>query len=207
MTSDHKITSRFFKRIESNTLSQVELKFYRRLLHVKRNTSIIGIRGKLGRHPITLTALLNSIKYLNKLQSTKQDKLVNLALQESKTSQHKASWYNKVEKLMTDLKLNPDTVHHTKQSSKIFAKSIERKLKNAYEQYWHTQLYSNNSISADKGGNKLRTYRLVKSNFGLEEYLKCVDNLQHKKSMAQLQLSSRPLNIESYRGTLGDPNN
>jgi len=155
-------------------LSQIELKFYRRL-----------IRGELGRHPITLTAILNSIKYFIKTQSTKQDKLVYLALQASKAIQHKSAWYTKMQKIMAELKINPNTVLHTKQIGIRFAKNIEHKLKTAYEKHWQTQLHSETSVSANKGGNKLRTYRplyqvLVLKNTS-KELINCSIKLQWPK--------------------------
>ena len=44
--------------------NQLELKFYKQILKVKHNTSNIGVRGELGRHPISIYALSNSLKYL-----------------------------------------------------------------------------------------------------------------------------------------------
>ena len=42
------------KQLENNDLSHLEIKFYKRLLQVKRNTVTLAVRSELGRHPITI---------------------------------------------------------------------------------------------------------------------------------------------------------
>ena len=48
-------------------------------------------------------------------------------------------------------------------------------------------------------GNKLRTYKLIKKDFGLEKYLVLVTNPRHRTSLARLRLSSHQLEIEMGR--------
>ena len=67
------------KDIENNRINQLELKFYKRILQVKRNTATIGVRGELGRHPIGLYALANSLKYMHTIQQKPNTKLVKQA--------------------------------------------------------------------------------------------------------------------------------
>ena len=53
------------KNLDNNILTQLEMKFYRKILHVKRNAPILGVRGELGRHPLSIKAICRSISFLN----------------------------------------------------------------------------------------------------------------------------------------------
>ena len=57
----------------------------------------------------------------------------------------------------------------------------------------------------NSGRNKLRTYKLFKTNFTLEPYLTKVKCTQHRKALCQLRVSSHQLNIETLRGKIKDP--
>jgi hypothetical protein len=74
-----------------------------------------------------------------------------------------------------------------------------------YEHYWLDQLNATRSISKGRGGNKLRTYKLLKQQFTIEPYLLHIDNTVHRKTLTQLRLSAHNLNIESMRPTTPDP--
>lgn len=56
------------KQLENNDLSHLEIKFYKRLLQVKRNTVTLAVRSELGRHPITIKAISRSIKYFSQIK-------------------------------------------------------------------------------------------------------------------------------------------
>jgi hypothetical protein len=51
-------------------------------------------------------------------------------------------------------------------------------------------------------GNKLRTYRLFKTNLRLEQYLLDVKSHKHKKKLAQFRLGSHHLHIETGRHSI-----
>ena len=56
-------------------------------------------------------------------------------------------------------------------------------------------------IQASGEGKKLRTYRLFKTDFHLEHYLRDVTNPFHRVALAQYRLSSHNLGIETGRHT------
>lgn len=191
--------------IEDNKLSTLELKFYRRLLGVKRSTPISGIRGELGRHPIALNAITQAIKYFNHIQSKDQKSIVNQALIESGKLQN--SWLAKQQTIKSQLNLTPNQPGtRNRQPRKKEAPLIERSLKTQYQQHWRNAIERETSKAGNKGGNKLRTYRQIKQNFHIEPYLTSVDNTIERKTLTQFRLSSHPLNIEAQRGTIDDPN-
>ena len=56
---------------------------------MKRNTATTGVRGELGRHPIGIAALSNSLKFLKILEQKPNDALVKQALIEQSNPKHK----------------------------------------------------------------------------------------------------------------------
>ena len=133
--------TRIIKDIENNKINQLEIKFYKQLLGVKRNTSTIGVRGELGRHPLCINALSNSIKYLHTINSKPENKLVIQALAESKLlSQKQNTWYKRTAHLehLLDctMKINSPNKHQIKRHNK----TIIQRIKSEYETQWHQQL-------------------------------------------------------------------
>jgi hypothetical protein len=96
---------------------------------------------------------------------------------------------------------------HTKHSLKTLHKQTEKKLETNYEHFWHNEINSTNSKQKNKGGNKLRTYNKLKQNFAMERYLTLIEDTHHRTALTQLRLNSHPLNIESLRGHIQNPNN
>ncbi len=195
--------------IHNSKFNTLEQRFYRQILRVKRNTSTTGVRGELGRHPLTIYALSNSIKYLYSIQAKPEHKLVRQALDETININPKKSWSNLVKEVEQTVNINntplntltPPTKPHVK---KIY-KSTIRALKSSYELYWWDQLNSDQSRSKGRGGNKLRTYSKLKQSFSFEPYLENIDNITHRKALTRLRLSSHNLNIETMRPTHKDP--
>lgn len=111
--------------IEDSKINQLELKFYKQLLRVKRNTTTIGVRGELGRHPIGIYALSNSLKYLNTLQAKPDHKLAKQALLESKklSLNNNKTWYNIVTKIRKTF-----NIEHSR--SNLTKHQIKKKLSN-----------------------------------------------------------------------------
>ena len=194
-----------FKSLDNNKLSQLETKFYKRILQVKRNTSTLGVRGELGRHPTSLHAIINSIKFFYTIKS-KENKLVYEALKELELQKRQSTknWLNQVQQLSSLLGVNAP-VNLSKNKIKQLGHKITKQLKSTYENYWYQQLNQENSKNKNKGGNKLRTYKQLKTNFELEPYLTNIDNKEHCKLTTRLRLSCHPLNIEAMRGHEPDP--
>ena len=58
----------------------------------------------------------------------------------------------------------------------------------------------------NKGGNKLGTYNKLKQHFIIEPYLLAIEDKPTRAAYTKLRLSSHPLNIETQRGQIHDPN-
>ena len=199
----------FEKNLEGNPLTQLELKFCRRLLHVKRNTPLIGVRGELGRYPITIKAITRSIKYLNQIEKRAQGKLIKDAMQECIALENngQTTWFSELHRFSQTLDIPIISPNNSKDQLKTFIRKTEKKLENKYDIFWHQQLNLSTSKVKNRGGNKLRTYNKIKQHFEFESYLGNIENTSHRKAVTQLRLSAHTLRIESQRGLIPDPKN
>jgi hypothetical protein len=74
--------------------------------------------------------------------------------------------------------------------------SVTKQLENRYIEHWKTLLFNDDNTS---GGNKIRTYRKLKTQFHLENYL-CADvNKKSISTFAKIRISNSNLNIEKGR--------
>ena len=171
------------KDIEDNKLNQLELKFYKQILGVRRNASTIGVRGEIGRHPIGILAVCNSIKYLHSIQAKSDDTLVKKALDASieLSGKCKNTWFNAVTRVEETYKPKNTIRNSNKREIKRYYKAIVQSMKTEYEAHWWKQLNAVNSNTKNRGGNKLRTYNQLKQNFSLEPYLLHIDNISQRK--------------------------
>lgn len=197
----------FEKHLDNNILTQLEIKFYKRLLHVKRHTSTSAVRGELGRHPITLKAIGRSLSYFNHLTHKPDTELVKQALNECLTLETKniKNWYTTVKQTQHTLNIPHPPDRPSKYQLKQTDRKTEKSLQQGYEKLWHQEINTTKSRNKNKGGNKLRTYCKLKQNFAFENYLSVIDNTSHRAALTQLRLSSHPLNIEVLRGTVINP--
>jgi predicted transposase YbfD/YdcC len=177
------------------------------LLHVRRNTPTLAVRGELGRYPITLKAIARSLKFFHQTINKSEDKLAKQALTESiRLNEEGANtWFTKLDKTRKTLQLPCPPSNLTKYQQKKFNQTIERTLEAGYKKFWIQQINNTTSKAKNKGGNKLRTYSKLKQNFAIEKYLTHIEDTSQRASTTQLRLSSHPLNIETLRGTIPNP--
>lgn len=197
--------NKWTEKLDKHKPCQLEIKFYKHILKIKTKSSTAGVRGELGRHPILLNALTNSLKYLETVKSKPDNKLVKEALKESNLMQSSDAWHTRVKTLSSSLKTELP-ISTNKNTVKRYSDNILHEMKITYEKFWHCELTKTTSKTKNKGGNKLRSYNILKNHFNIEPYLQIVDIPEHRRAITQLRLSSHNLNIETMRGTVEDPN-
>ena len=79
---------------------------------------------------------------------------------------------------------------------KISLTTPRHKLRTSFGEYWYAYISTTLSITGRQGGNKLRRYKTFKTSINYEQYLH-VANPEKCKAIAQFQLSSHQLNIET----------
>lgn len=74
--------------------------------------------------------------------------------------------------------------------------AITDKLQNRYFDFWHKLLFNDNRVI---GGNKLRTYRKIKTDFKREQYLYADVDKKSLSNFIKIRVSNCNLNIEKGR--------
>ena len=137
--------------------------------------------GELGRYPLMLEVLLNMLKlsyYVRLLNS--DDILLKevFFVSEQLANENKGSWTSCVKAIF---------------KRKLIRHKVIKLLQEKYILKWQEELFRDNSNSDH--GNKLRTYRLFKSNFCFEKYLEWGD-YRKRKIMTRFRLSAHDLEID-----------
>ena len=183
---------------DNSYTSKVELKFYKNLLQVRRNTSSIAVRGELGRYPIDIDILESMLKFWVRGQRLEENCLVKKAFKEN-IALHQSGvrcWTSAIYDLCDHLGI---TKHNLPKTLSM----IKHKLQSKYQSYWKTQITKEQGYTSGK--NKLRTYRLFKNIFKIELYLIYIKNARNRAPLSKLRLSAHSLAIESLRGKVHDP--
>lgn len=69
---------------------------------------------------------------------------------------------------------------------------------NSFIQQWHNALNKDSAIHG-QGGNKLRTYRLFKSTFETEQYVKSTLPRSHRSALSKFRIGVAPIRLETGR--------
>lgn len=107
------------------------------------------------------------------------------------------NWLQMIKKILMKLGCLEEWDNQFVNNKKIFLKIIKIELTQCYKMQWKNFLF--NDIGS-QNGNKLRTYRIFKSEFSYEPYLDFLDNQREKRiAFTKLRTSAHKLNIEQGR--------
>ena len=87
----------------------------------------------------------------------------------------------------------------------MFLKHLKKRLCDQYQQIFFSSL--NPGIDTEHPLPKLRTYGKFKTEYKMEDYLKCVKNFKYRKVLSKLRLSNHRLRIETGRFINEPPEN
>ena len=90
-----------------------------------------------------------------------------------RTRQNHKNWCFHIEKVLqkSDISLNLGSLYNKTQRKSVI-ETLQNVLFAEYKAEWKNKVVSNFSISRNNGGNKLRTYKLFKSVYETEQYVK-----------------------------------
>ena len=182
--------------LRKSKLENFQISVLKRLLGVHKNTTNISMLLETGRHPITLYAQEQAIKYFLRLPSTEKQSLLNSYYENEKGPiPHNDNFIkyvkNKLDKIgMTNTWI--DQLIHAKDLSKNIKllTNIKTRLKDISSQTIVT-------ILRTKPG-KLTFLAQIKNTHNLETYL-CINNFEHRRAITKLRTSSHKLQIETGR--------
>ena len=176
-------------------LERVHLRYCKFALGVHAKTTNLAVYGELGRYPLFIDQVVSVAKYMYHMEYSSNNKLLRLFydnVRKNKASLGKNSIVAFVQNINKVLGLSAPT--HSK-AVKQYSTRLRKKLANNFRMYW-SQMINSDHTKSKQGGNKLRTYRLFKQNFGYENYLN-IANSNLRKELARFRTSSHHLKIET----------
>lgn len=176
-----------------NDFDKLFTRFSKFVLGVHSKASNFAVLSELGQSPLIITAIISCINFwLHVLQSS-ADSLIYKAYWEQYNSSSKSVWLSFVKNVLYDLGFSHVWENQCTFNSFSLLGCIKNKLKERYVSFWKKQMNSDEKMM------KLRTYKLIKKQFGPEKYLEVVNDRKHRKALAAFRISAHKLNIERGR--------
>ena len=146
------------KMPKNNPLENLHMKFCKQLLGVQKQTTNIGILLELGQVPLQIYAIKSAIKNWTRIADQKQCNELLIKSYRFSLSENLV-WPSQVKQTLSQIGMMESFITKDKSShSKLFQRLCDIFHQNAFSE-----------ISKDN--SKLRTYNLIKTKIGLENYL------------------------------------
>ena len=159
------------------------------ILGVQKQTTNIGVLLELGRVPMQTFAVKAAIKNWERINKGKTGELLktnhNLAKRE------KLPWLTNIKTILQTYNMECHPNQHTEYP--FIHKLIHKRQCDIF--------YQNAFQTINNTESKLRTYSLIKTKAGCEEYLNVIRNTTTRQSLTKFRLSNHILNIEKGRHT------
>ena len=180
-------------------IEQVHSKFCKILLGVSKNAVNKACRAELGRYLLQNDVIKANLAYWFRIIKLEQSRLTKLAYHESR--KQKKSWAQNIKHTLFSCGFgwtweNQNSLDPAQ--SKQLIKKIHNRYKDMETQTFFAYIF-NDERENKTSKNKLRTYRLVKSNYSLEQYLTSTENIKHRTYLTKLRISDHELEIERGR--------
>ena len=194
--SDENKADNFFNQLcKDLTMEKLHIKACKQFLCLNKRSTNIAVMGEVGRFPLMLNVILSMFKFWRHILNSGDVLLTNSYEESSKLhAENKISWVGCISALIKYLKIDENILKNV--GKEPFKSLLLRKLKIKYQNIWKNEVFDD---SRKKNfGNKLRTYRLFKNNFGIEKYLS-IGNLKQQSSLCKFRISNHTLEIERGR--------
>ena len=182
---------KFWENFQPKVLNQ---KIGRLVLSVHRKCSRLAVLGELGRFPVLIPAIKLCLKYQYQIGLRDTNSLVFKALKDMKNNPEIDSWFSRVEKIKSALKI-PKLYGKPEKVGSV----LDKTLKGKFERFLLDEI---NVIKKNNDGldhNKLRLYKTFKGCFKEEPYIKNILNRNQRMWLSRYRTSAHNLRIESGR--------
>ena len=178
--------------VQNMYCDKLHIKALKYICGVHKKASNHAVFGELGRHPLYVEVLANSVKYLQYIVKSKSDSLLANALHENNAlyKSKKSCWLGNVYFLLTQIGISCDNI-----SSISLPSIVYNELRKRYVNKWSNIL----SDCAIKQEGKLRTYALFKTRHCREKYFSMIKKPAILKCFTNFRISSHKLSIEVDR--------
>ena len=174
-------------------INTVQNKACRYFLGVGKNAANLATRGDMGWSDCFVKQKIECCRLYGKLINTSDDRIVKSIFKWSKS--HGKCW----EKRFIRFAQENDLLHlfqHNSCNIDIMIKTCKSKLIEKDKEKWKLQLFNDDGHA---NGNKLRTYRLYKSDIQTETYVKIPLQRDHRHILSMFRCGNLPLHIETGR--------
>ena len=166
----HLVVNNFKKACENLPVEKLNLCKY--VLGVNRKTTNDAVRGELGRYPLLIDILSQTVRYYERIKTLENESLVKLSYLDSIQTNYKSSWTSCIQTVYSE-----------------FSPNILESMKSKYQEEW--------SIAV-RNSRKLRTYNTFKKYFAMENYI-IQNKLSYRRNFSKLRVSAHKLAIETGR--------
>ena len=174
---------------KNNPIENVHTMFCKHILGVNKQTTSYGVWLELGKTPLMIFAQKAAIK--NWVRIRRGDANHYLKLSYKNAQEDSLEWLSRIDLTLSAIGMGDIFRNDLGINTRTIPGIVSQRLTDIF----HQEAFS--TISNET--SKLRTYSMVKSMSGVENYLSNVTNLKHRKSLSQLRLSSHRLMIEIGR--------
>lgn len=177
-----------------NEFDKIFTRFSKFVLGVHSKASNFAVLSELGQYPLIISAIVSCINFwLHAMQSSASSLIYKAYWEQYNNSCSKTLWLNFVKNILCDLGFSHVWENQCTFKSSSLLLCIKNKLKERYELFWEKHMKSDEKMV------KLRTYKLIKKQFGLEKYLEDLNDRKHRKALSAFRISAHKLNIERGR--------
>ena len=167
------------------------------ILNVNRRTPRITLYGETGRLPLLNEICCNIFKYWLRIRDSPPNSLLQDAYISNVEIYPRKNWACVIEIMAQKLEISRKDILLPKLKA---VHKLKMLLREKFVRKWTHDLFDDSRKNNTE--NKLRTYRLFKTNLRLEQYLLDVKSHKHKKKLAQFRLGSHHLHIETGRRSI-----
>ena len=188
---------------ENDPLERVNTKFCKMLLGTNKTSVNNACRGELGIYPIKLKADIRMTRHWTKIITKHDDTMISKIIYTDCINKPKQTfWSEKVKRKLYMLGFGFIWLMQNNSSLNIerFLNEYTTRLKDIEYQNWLGELF-NDRRKKDNQRNKLRSYRIFKKQYELENYLISIKNIKHRITLTRLRISDHNLMIEKGRHT------
>ena len=183
------------KKLFNDSIEKCQLRFCRYTLGVSRRAPNTGLLGETGRLPLSVEAAVNSVKFLYRIMEMPDCSYLYAAYTEIINMGTSGSWLQSIVKILEKSTVGIPDLHNANCGKEII-NTIKRDMSEEFIKQWKSELFNDRG---NANGNKLRSYRLYKNTFKMEEYLLQVSYKPYRSTLAKLRLSAHKLQIEIGR--------
>ena len=168
----------------------------RLILSVQKKTSRLAVLGELGRYPLLIKSLVQSIMYEHSIVKYQSGSLVGQAVAEMSSAGTPDCWLSRVHSIKQLLNIPAYPAYWSEQR---VSHNVNKIIKSKFDAFYLNEI---NKIKIGEDGfnhNKLRFYSTLKGCFKPEYYISNINNRNQRAWLSRLRTSSHHLEVEKGR--------